>query len=137
MLFAFSQLAADNEVTAMRASGVSLAQLVGPVLVAALAMSACTFVFVDQVLPRSNARLRNLYFDIARKKPTFELHEQIIGKASVNEDPNTTLVGDFDGNGEIDVGFRWGDGRNRFYLQNGFLNFTERFDPIAPKAINE
>jgi lipopolysaccharide export system permease protein len=78
VLFAFSQLAADNEVTAMRASGVSLAQLVGPVLVAALAMSACTFAFVDQVLPRSNARLRNLYFDIARKKPTFELHEQII-----------------------------------------------------------
>lgn len=78
VLFAFSQLAADNEVTAMRASGVSVAQLVGPVLVAALAMSACTFVFVDQVLPRSNTRLRNLYFDIARKKPTFELHEQII-----------------------------------------------------------
>lgn len=78
VLFAFSQLAADNEVTAMRASGVSVAQLVGPVLVAALAMSACTFLFVDQVLPRSNARLRNLYFDIARKKPTFELHEQII-----------------------------------------------------------
>ena len=77
-LFAFSQLAADNEVTAMRASGVSLAQLVGPVLVAALAMAACTFLFVDQVLPRSNTRLRNLYFDIARKKPTFELHEQII-----------------------------------------------------------
>ncbi len=78
VLFAFSQLAADNEVTAMRASGVSVAQLVGPVLVAALAMTACTFVFVDQVLPRSNTRLRNLYFDIARKKPTFELHEQII-----------------------------------------------------------
>lgn len=78
VLFAFSQLAADNEVTAMRASGVSVVQLVSPVLVAALAMSACTFVFVDQVLPRSNARLRNLYFDIARKKPTFELHEQII-----------------------------------------------------------
>jgi lipopolysaccharide export system permease protein len=30
------------------------------------------------VLPRSNARLRTLFFDIAQKKPTFELHEQVV-----------------------------------------------------------
>jgi|SRR5687768_10106179 len=78
VLFAFSNLAADNEITAMRASGVSVPQLLRPVLVWSLLMAVFTFAFVDQVLPRSNARLRTLFFDIARKSPTFELHEQVI-----------------------------------------------------------
>ena len=43
-------------------------------------MSALNFGFVDQVLPRSNARLRNLLIDIGRKKPTFELQEQVINE---------------------------------------------------------
>ncbi len=43
-------------------------------------MSALNFAFVDQVLPRSNARLRTLLIDIGRKKPTFELREQVINE---------------------------------------------------------
>ncbi len=78
VLFSFSNLAADNEVTAMRASGVSVPQLLTPVLVWAVIMALLTFGFVDQILPRSNARLRTLFFDIARKSPTFQLHEQVI-----------------------------------------------------------
>jgi lipopolysaccharide export system permease protein len=35
---------------------------------------------VDQVLPRTNARLRSLLIDIGRKKPTFELREQVINE---------------------------------------------------------
>jgi lipopolysaccharide export system permease protein len=80
VLYAFSHLAADNEITAMRASGVSVYQIVGPVLVWGAMMSAINFVFVDQVLPRSNARLRSLLIDIGRKKPTFELREQVINE---------------------------------------------------------
>lgn len=78
VLFAFSHLAADSEITAMRASGVSVRQMVVPVLVAASVIGLFTFGFVDQVLPRTNARLRTLFFDIARLKPTLELHEQVI-----------------------------------------------------------
>jgi lipopolysaccharide export system permease protein len=43
-------------------------------------MAAFNFAFVDQVLPRSNARLRSLLIDIGRKKPTFELREQVINE---------------------------------------------------------
>ncbi len=78
VLYAFSQLAADNEVTAMRAGGVSLSQILRPVLAWAAVMAVLTFLFIDQVLPRSNARLRNLTFDIGRKRPTFALQEQVI-----------------------------------------------------------
>lgn len=79
-LYAFGQLANDSEITAMRAGGVSTMGMLRPVLAWAFVMVLVTFGFVDQVLPRSNARLRNLYFDIARKKPTFSLVENVINK---------------------------------------------------------
>ena len=34
----------------------------------------------DQILPRTNHRLRKLQTDIARKKPTFALREQVINE---------------------------------------------------------
>lgn len=77
-LYGFSQLAAENEITAMRSSGVSVGQLLRPVLLVSVLIAIATFGFVDQVLPRSNTRLRTLFFDIAQKKPTFELHEQVV-----------------------------------------------------------
>src|SRR3954447_22273127 len=80
VLYSFSQLAADNEVTAMRASGISGYQVLKPGLIWGACMAAFNFVFVDQVLPRSNARLRSLLIDIGRKKPTFELREQVINE---------------------------------------------------------
>jgi lipopolysaccharide export system permease protein len=80
VLYTFSHLAADNEITAMRASGISVYQVLRPVLLWGVCMSAFNFAFVDQVLPRSNARLRALLIDIGRKKPTFELREQVINE---------------------------------------------------------
>jgi lipopolysaccharide export system permease protein len=80
VLYAFSHLAADNEITAMRANGISVYQVLTPVLLWGVFMAAFNFAFVDQVLPRSNARLRTLLIDIGRKKPTFELREQVINE---------------------------------------------------------
>jgi lipopolysaccharide export system permease protein len=80
VLYAFSHLAADNEITAMRANGISVYQILTPVLLWGVCMAAFNFAFVDQVLPRSNARLRALLIDIGRKKPTFELREQVINE---------------------------------------------------------
>jgi LPS export ABC transporter permease LptG len=80
VLYTFSHLAADNEITATRASGISVYQVLLPVLLWGVFMSAFNFAFVDQVLPRTNARLRSLLIDIGRKKPTFELREQVINE---------------------------------------------------------
>jgi len=77
-LYAFTQLATDSEITAMRAGGVSTAGMLRPVLGFAVVMGLVTFFFVDQVLPRANANLRSLFYDIGRKKPTFSLSESII-----------------------------------------------------------
>ncbi len=78
VLHTFSRLAQDNEITAMRAGGISLGQLVRPVLAAGTVMFVIAFLFGDQVLPRTNHRLRMLMNDIGRTKPTFSLKEHIV-----------------------------------------------------------
>ena len=81
-LYAFSRLAAENEITALKASGVSLVSVLKPVLWAALAVTLVMVGFNDQVLPRSNHKLATLQRDIAQKKPTFGLREQVINEVS-------------------------------------------------------
>jgi lipopolysaccharide export system permease protein len=81
-LYAFSRLAAENEITALKANGVSMVRLLVPVLLAAGLFSVGMVAFNDSVLPRANHRLRTLQGDIARKKPTFALREQILNEVS-------------------------------------------------------
>jgi lipopolysaccharide export system permease protein len=78
VLYAFSRLAAENEITAMKASGVALRSLLIPVVGAAFVMFAINVWFNDQVLSHANHRLRTLQSDIARKKPTFALRARVI-----------------------------------------------------------
>jgi len=82
VLYAFSTMASANEITAMRASGVSIGQLLRPVLLAGLMFTAVDFAFVDQALPAANLRLKALIFDIGRKRPTLEFNEQVINVIS-------------------------------------------------------
>ncbi|MEX0691171.1 MAG: LptF/LptG family permease [Gemmatimonadales bacterium] len=102
VLFAMTRLANDSEVTALRAGGVSLGRLMRPLLLAGACVAAGAFLFNDQILPRTNHRLRTLYTDIARKKPTFSLTEQVINEVQRNRfflraadiDPGTFLLRD-------------------------------------------
>jgi lipopolysaccharide export system permease protein len=80
VLYTFSHLAADSEITAMRASGVSVFRLVWPMALTGILITGLNFWFTDQILPDSNARLRNLLINIQRKKPTLELREQVINE---------------------------------------------------------
>jgi len=78
VLYGFSQMGVDNEITAMRASGLSVVQMVRPVFWAGVVLALANLFFVDQVLPRTNLRLLNLQTDIGQKKPTFSLKEQVM-----------------------------------------------------------
>lgn len=93
VLYTFSVLAADNEITALKASGVNLIRLLAPLTVAGIVLAGAMVWFNDRVLPESNHRLANLLVDIGRKSPTLELREQ-----SINE-------------------IQTGDLRTRYYLQ--------------------
>jgi lipopolysaccharide export system permease protein len=79
-LHAFSRFASENEITAFKASGVSMQRLVAPVIGASVVLALMMVVFNDQVLPRANHRLANLQSDIARVKPTLALQEQVINE---------------------------------------------------------
>src|SRR5690606_30547470 len=73
VLYAFSDLAANNEITAMKAGGVQPFRLMAPLIVMGTLVSMVMFVFNDRVLPESNHKLKTLLMDIGRKTPTFSL----------------------------------------------------------------
>jgi lipopolysaccharide export system permease protein len=77
VLMTFGRLSQDNEVTALRASGVHLGSvLVGPLLVSALLAGGLTL-FNNYVLPESNHAFANLLIDIHRMRPTVKLQEGV------------------------------------------------------------
>jgi lipopolysaccharide export system permease protein len=78
VLYAFSRLASENEVTALKAGGVSMRQLLIPSLAGAFVLACVMLGFNDQILPRANHRLAVLQMDIFRTKPTFALREQVL-----------------------------------------------------------
>jgi lipopolysaccharide export system permease protein len=77
-LFAFSSLAADNEITALKASGVNLNRLLIPLLVVATLFAAGMVWFNDRLLPETNHQLKLVLLDVQRKAPTLQLKEQAI-----------------------------------------------------------
>src|SRR3989442_6943779 len=102
VLHVFTRLAGDNEITAMQAGGVSVGRVIAPVLGGATVVALLSFLWNDQVLPRSNHRLRTLQVDIQRKKPSFTLKEQVINEVVPGQfflraariDPNSNKLKD-------------------------------------------
>jgi lipopolysaccharide export system permease protein len=80
VLYAFSRLASESEITALKASGVPMRRLMVPVLAGATVLALLMVFFNDMVLPAANHRLRTLQSDIGRTKPTFALREQVVNE---------------------------------------------------------
>lgn len=72
-LMAFGSLAANNEITVMKASGIGLYKLIMPVLIVSTILTYLLIVFNNDVLPEANHQARLLLGDISRTKPTFIL----------------------------------------------------------------
>jgi len=80
VLYAFSDLASSNEITALAAGGIRPRQMLIPVVGFGAVAAAFMYYFNDTVLPESNHALKNLILDIGRKTPTLELREQIVNE---------------------------------------------------------
>lgn len=78
VLYAFSQLAADNEITALKASGANLIRMIMPLVFVAFLFAIFMVWFNDRVLPDANNRLKGLMTDVAAKTPTLQLTEQVV-----------------------------------------------------------
>jgi lipopolysaccharide export system permease protein len=72
-LMAFGGLASTNQVTAMRASGVSLYKMIAPVAAGSIIIFLLLTGFNNDVLPDANHRTKVLMNDISHKKPTLTL----------------------------------------------------------------
>jgi len=76
-LMAFGRLSQDNEITALKASGVSIYRLILPALVASILISVGMIFFNDRVLPELNHHARLLMTDIHQKRPTWNLKQNV------------------------------------------------------------
>lgn len=87
-LMAFGRLSADNEITAIKSSGISFYRILTPVLLFFTGVGILLVLFNDRVLPNFNHRARLLTTDILRKRPTLKLEPNVVFK----EIPKITLL---------------------------------------------
>jgi lipopolysaccharide export system permease protein len=79
-IMAFGRLSAENEITAMKVSGISLYRIFAFVLSVSALLALGLMWFNNHVLPDFNHRARLLAMDIARKKPMIDLEAGVLYK---------------------------------------------------------
>ncbi len=87
-LMAFGRFSSDNEIVALKASGVHLYRLITPVLIVAVFLTIGMERFHNSILPEFNHRYRLLFSDISKKRPTLTLEENVF----FDEIPNYSLL---------------------------------------------
>lgn len=75
VLLVFGRLSADNEITAMRASGVSVGRVAAPVVVVAVALAAVCFYVNAELMPRCRFASRTLFVRLTTENPMALLEE--------------------------------------------------------------
>ncbi len=69
MVLLFGRLSADNEINALRASGVSLMNIIFPVLALSFVLSLLTFIINDKIEPHAHYSARRLVAEMGVKQP--------------------------------------------------------------------
>ncbi len=112
-LMAFGRMSADNEITAIKACGISMYRLILPVTVAATLLAIFLIWYNNAVLPESNHRLALLIRDISRKKPTINIEPGVW-----YDDLNNygLLVSEIEDSGRVSI------------VRNVLINDYSRFD---------
>lgn len=77
VLIAFGRMAQDNEIVAIRSSGIPLYRMIAPALVASAGVAGLLVLFHNQVLPDMNHAFANLMVAINKKRPTAEIREGV------------------------------------------------------------
>ncbi|MCK5087543.1 MAG: LptF/LptG family permease, partial [Melioribacteraceae bacterium] len=80
-LLSFGRLSSDNEITAMRSSGISLYSIVVAICSIGLMFSLLCLYFNDSLIPKAHYTMRTILHEIGVKKPTTYLEEKTFIKA--------------------------------------------------------
>lgn len=67
-IMTFGNLSENNELTALKASGLSLYRIIRPLTVVVIGIAICTFYFANYVIPVANLKWHSLIFDIQNTK---------------------------------------------------------------------
>ena len=73
ILIAVGRMSGDNEITAMKAGGASIYNIMFPLAVTALLIAGVLVVFNNSVLPEANHIARNLLLDVGTMRPTAQI----------------------------------------------------------------
>jgi lipopolysaccharide export LptBFGC system permease protein LptF len=76
VLRVFTRLATDSEISALSPEGVGILRLLRPVLAGSACVAALSFLWNDQILPRSNHKLRTLEVAIERGEPSYTMQDK-------------------------------------------------------------
>jgi len=77
-LTTFGRFSADNEVTAMKASGISFYKLLFPIFVISIFLMIGLIIYNNSILPHFNHRASLLMGDIFRKRPTLKFEPNVV-----------------------------------------------------------
>ena len=80
-LTAFGRFSADNEITAMRATGISTLKLLRAPLLFGIIITILMIYFNNQILPDMNHNARSLSVNISKKRPDLEFSEGLFTEA--------------------------------------------------------
>ncbi|UCH06662.1 MAG: LPS export ABC transporter permease LptF [Deltaproteobacteria bacterium] len=83
-LIAFSRLNEDNEITALRASGVSLYQLFPPVITFSIGIYIIASLIAIYLLPAGNHSLAKLLFEVARSNTSIGIKQGVFNETIPN-----------------------------------------------------
>ncbi len=72
-IMTFGNMGEQYELTAMKASGISLMKTMKPLIVLTVLMSFGAFFFSNNVLPYTNLKLAKLLYDVSRKRPELNI----------------------------------------------------------------
>ncbi len=87
-LMTFGRLSQDNEITALRASGVHLFRVILPSLLVSVGLAVGLTLFNNHVYPDMNHSFANLLIDIGRMRPTVKLQEGVF----INDFPGYNML---------------------------------------------
>lgn len=98
-LMTFGNLGENYELTAIKASGISLQKVMRPLILSVFLISIGAFFFANEVLPYANLQMRSLLYDIRQQRPEFQLKpgefNSLITGYSIridSKDPKTNLM---------------------------------------------
>jgi len=100
-IMTFGNLSENNELTALKSSGLSLLRIMRPLIFVVLIIASCTFYFANYVIPVANLKWHSIIYDIQNTKIaailspgayTKELDGYAIKVDEVNEDKFTNII---------------------------------------------